>query len=392
MSVVAAGLVSGESVAQADGLASGPGVAVSLPPGGSSAAPMVAPASVARQASLPASACSPIAGDGKQTCVELGAPGETASAKTGAAPRTLSEFIPPSWCGDHLDGQWWAQRFQACRNVIVTFNTYITEDGVKTQTGSVSGTVMEFILGDPSSLALVSQITYESQDGWGDGLFANISGAPSAVGGCSLNSGDTFGAPVAPIPRSISGEAFLTSTASTLGDVENCAATWTLAFDDAGYPNSEVIRSQDEFRCDNTFVGRNAGCVIPWSAADTDFFSSATPAIVSHVSQAQTSGLPGAPGTTPLHRSTDVLANTQAYNRACYQSPVVLGKSCDEYPFKTAQEGLAGDDDWQDHRRTFDNCSFILPRQTGPVGASACMVPISEQNSQGGTVSTFYQN
>jgi len=53
---------------------------------------------------------------------------------------------------------------------------------------------------------------------------------------------------------------------------------------------------------------------------------------------------------------------------------------------------LRGDADWQNHRRTFDNCNFSLPRQTGPVGASACMAPTSEQNSQGGTASTFYQD
>jgi len=100
--------------------------------------------------------------------------------------------------------------------------------------------------------------------------------------------------------------------------------------------------TQDQFRCDNAFVGRVAGCVIPWGTADMDFFTSVTPEIVSHISRAQASGLPGAPGGTPLHRSTDTLANNEAYNRACFQTPVVLGKSCDEYPFKSAEEGLAG--------------------------------------------------
>lgn len=63
-----------------------------------------------------------------------------------------------------------------------------------------------------------------------------------------------------------------------------------------------------------------------------------------------------------------------------------------EYPIKSAREGLAGDADWQNHHRKFDNCSFSLPHQTDPVGASACMTPTREQNSQGGTVSTFYQD
>ena len=61
--------------------------------------------------------------------------------------------------------------------------------------------------------------------------------------------------------------------------------------------------------------------------------------------------------------------------------------SCDEYPFKTTQEGLGWlpDPTWKTARRTFDGCSMPLPTQTGPVGVSSCMIAVRDQSSQGGT-------
>jgi hypothetical protein len=72
-------------------------------------------------------------------------------------------------------------------------------------------------------------------------------------------------------------------------------------------------------------------------------------------------------------------------NLACGNAPSITGKSCDEYPLATSNQGLAAGGTL----RTFDGCNINAPRATGPTGASACMITASENNAQGGIMAAF---
>jgi hypothetical protein len=109
--------------------------------------------------------------------------------------------------------------------------------------------------------------------------------------------------------------------------------------------------------------------------------------LASHVARAQASGLPGARFDDPLFRTTDpTVANTNR-TLACGDAPSIEDKSCDEYPIALSYEGLSQGGT----RRTFDDCSFNLPRQQGPDGVSVCMITATENNAQGGLNTQFFR-
>lgn len=117
--------------------------------------------------------------------------------------------------------------------------------------------------------------------------------------------------------------------------------------------------------------------------------------LAAHLRDAQASGLPGAyagtaPNTDPLHRIVNPDAQQQNYTTSCpdaYTRPV--GKSCDEYPFKTTIEGA-----WtgQGPGRTFSWCSIPqLPTGvTGPSGYSSCMINATHNSEGRSQLNSFY--
>ncbi|GGZ05574.1 NucA/NucB deoxyribonuclease domain-containing protein [Streptomyces avidinii] len=74
--------------------------------------------------------------------------------------------------------------------------------------------------------------------------------------------------------------------------------------------------------------------------------------------------------------------------KACGSAPSVPGKSCDEYPIATSEQGLnAGGT-----RRTHPGCGFTgVPAGTGRVGASVCVIAATENGSQVGTNTQFFR-
>ncbi|MGI5127475.1 NucA/NucB deoxyribonuclease domain-containing protein [Pseudonocardia sp. CA-107938] len=160
----------------------------------------------------------------------------------------------------------------------------------------------------------------------------------------------------------------------------------------AGDPKTEL----GPVRCDNTLVDDDGvkqppGCVT--LAMPTLTFSKAkVPGIARHIQLAQASGLPGGTAAAPLTRNTNDALKTTNGRLACPPGKLPPEGSCDEYPLRSTQQGLAFPGPQQ--RRSFDGCSFdgayALPRLTGPGGVSVCMVPIGEQRSQGGTTKVFY--
>ena len=127
--------------------------------------------------------------------------------------------------------------------------------------------------------------------------------------------------------------------------------------------------SEPRARCDSRATRRQA-CVFDGYTPTLSFPSSRLPEIAAHVRQAQAAGQPGAPGKRVLTRAGFKTALTNR-RRACpdalrdrYRRARPEG-SCDEYPFASAIQGGAG--------------------------SSTANVPRSENNAQGGFISTFYR-
>jgi len=154
------------------------------------------------------------------------------------------------------------------------------------------------------------------------------------------------------------------------------------------YPGQHLQTVGTETRCDSTYYG-TTGCVfydfVPVFSLDFDWHEDAA----WHVYEAQRSGLVG--NDFPLTRITDPDKIQLNRDIAC---PEILerpaGKSCDEYPFASTNEGgsmhgpLAG--------RTFDGCKMdSLPQGVeGPNGWSACFIDESNNDSAGADLGNFY--
>jgi hypothetical protein len=185
------------------------------------------------------------------------------------------------------------------------------------------------------------------------------------------------------------GESYFTTTATASGAIGYCTTTWDLTFTNGDYTPATTYYSMDDIRCDNAVPGATSvGCVVPWYAPAVSYSLSWNPTLASHVQQAQNSGLPGATFGAPLTRTTDPAIVNENRTKACGDAPSIEGKSCDEYPLASTYQGLSADGE----RRTFDGCSFDLPRQTGAQGVSVCMINQSDNNAQGGIMSAFYKS
>jgi plasmid stability protein len=108
---------------------------------------------------------------------------------------------------------------------------------------------------------------------------------------------------------------------------------------------------------------------VPWYVDPLVYSQARAPGLASHILRAQGSGLPGGPFSTPLTRASTAVRG-QNRRLACGDAPSVIGLSCDEYPFASSQQGLTAGGT----RRTFGDCTFNLPRATGPTGVSVCMI------------------
>lgn len=126
-------------------------------------------------------------------------------------------------------------------------------------------------------------------------------------------------------------------------------------------------------RCDDEFAtSMYPGCVV------TTFVPTMTsmadlPQIAANIRAIQSRGGYGVPGVHALHREADEAQQRRNREKACgarVTGPRPAGKSCDEYPFATTQEG-----------------GHTLPAEA----RGWSWVPESEQNSQGGLVTGFYK-
>ncbi|RSM47794.1 hypothetical protein DMB66_47460 [Actinoplanes sp. ATCC 53533] len=231
---------------------------------------------------------------------------------------------------------------------------------------------------------------------YGPPLQSTVSGTFGVSGQCAVNGVPSFlPQPMQPLGTIRSGDGSARTTATTLGAVGFCSTAWNLTFAIPGLnPVSVSSGDMSEIRCDNAVGGYlqnpvRPGCVVPWYSASVVYSQSRYPSLASHVSRAQGSNLPGKDYWNPMYRSTDPQDESVNRTLACSGAPSVPDFSCDEYPLATTYNGLR----YGGTRRTFDGCQINAPTNvTDPEGASACMIPASENSAQGGLMSGFYYN
>lgn len=282
-------------------------------------------------------------------------------------------------------------RTTACGLSNLTYTTYTTVNGVTSVTGALQMNVFSYLYTSNVDPKWSYQIQVSAYAGYGVALEARIRGTGSTSGSCRNLTSSFVEQTVLPFNTTKSGEAAFETTATAPGAVGKCPGQWILTLSTSKTAPSSVTYIVDEVRCDNATGGspRRIGCVVPAFSPTLNYSRSTNPGLSSHISKAQTSGLPGAVGSnSPLVRITDQATIRGNRNLACGNAPILAGLSCDEYPLASTGQGLAAGGT----SRTFDGCQLDRPRATGTVGVSVCMVAATEQNSQGGLTSKFYQS
>ncbi|MCC9738399.1 hypothetical protein [Streptomyces sp. MNU89] len=297
----------------------------------------------------------------------------------------------PQWCLDN-PGTILGTRTQVCDISSWTYKTYRQQNGQSTVTGEASLTVINYAYSSTKAPNWIHQFEVAATEAsWGAARNASVSADASASGDCKPDSqGSSFSrGRLFPAATWRQGEAGFQTTATARGAIGKCETTWKMDITNSGHPTRTTRFARDHIRCDNATGGRwrTVGCVVPWYAPTLTYSRSDYPGLASHVDRAQKSGLPGATAEAPLIRTTDAAVINTNRTRACGDAPSLTGLSCDEYPFATTRQGLSNGGE----RRTFDGCSFTgLPTQTGSKGVSVCMIPVRDQNAQGGLNSAFY--
>ena len=150
-------------------------------------------------------------------------------------------------------------------------------------------------------------------------------------------------------------------------------------------------------RCDADGNGKQ-GCVVPAAEPILNMGTRGVPSHAQHIRNGQASGLPGAPGGTPLTRSSDPTRNQSNRDSSCNKipGPRPSGIDCDEYPFATTYEGGAGGGP----ARTYNNCSVGQPGWVQQLdannisfvssnGISMCLISRAD-NRRGGGITTWF--
>ncbi|WP_435652333.1 NucA/NucB deoxyribonuclease domain-containing protein [Kitasatospora purpeofusca] len=370
---------------------SAPPIALTTKTEGNRPAPKPAKAAAASTLAS-ATNCSTSADGARATCLTDSTPKGSATAVkagTSTAIQAVQAAQIPSWCVDFAYQGVYGLRDQACEVRLLTVTTYErASNGAVTVTGEFQANVIMYEYMDKSQPTWAYQIEIAAYSGWGDALQATVEGQASGSGSCRLVSASFPAQGISPLQTWRLGESFYNTTATAPSAVGSCTTDWKLTFRVPTYTDSVMEYTRDNVRCDNA-VGGNpyTGCVVPWYPSPVFYSQSRNPSLAAHVARAQASGLPGATFEAPLEYTADAGLRDTNRRLACGDAPSIAGKSCDEYPLASTKQGLSGGGS----RRTFDGCSINAPQQTGPTGASACMIDERDNDSQGGIMSQFYR-
>lgn len=241
-------------------------------------------------------------------------------------------------------------------------------DWIDTETGEIIGTA-DFTGTQDITFSSTSEdfdenfeLQVTAVDGELPGATLNLSVACTIRTTCQAFSNFPNGTPITQ-GQDVSTQISYSDTTST---VDTNSISYTLSWGpDTITP---ITWASPSFRCDNVFPGYPAGCVVP---AITPILTTMTqlPAIAANIAAVQQAGPHhyGLQGEgSPLTRNSSLIGANRAV--ACPGTPPA-GLSCDEYPFASTDQGAS---------------------QTQPPDWGTALVPVAEQNSQGGLLSSFY--
>jgi hypothetical protein len=343
-----------------------------------------APASIGTKANA-APACT-------TSCMRLEQRPATTAAKPGAARPADLPVKWPDWCTELADTGINYTRTDACESRSMVLQTFMIVDGEETQTGELDFDVVSYSFVSTVSSSWVHEVFITSTGGWGDALGAAVTGLATSDFGCTTQDYSFENGAMLPFGNLRSGEADIASPSTAAGAIGFCTTQWTLLFDTPTYVPVSLDLTMIPVRCDNDTAGASGpGCVFPDYPSALIYSWSANPSLATHVYQAQQSGLPGGTYDAPLTRNTDDTLADANYQDACGDARSITGLSCDEYPVKSSQQGLAFETGGD--RRTFPGCAFddLPENETGPLGVSVCMINVADQNAQGGLNTQFYR-
>lgn len=335
-----------------------------------------------------------------EVCVRAEEPSAAADASLGrlatdAAGRTLvtgSELPYPSWCLQAVTGAYLGtDRTNACGAFSSTLEVARNVDGVRTVVGQLHYTWISWVYTAPQMLTWAHQFTLTPYAGWGEGLGWTMNGQGTSWCGakCSLTE-TSFTPAAAAVGARQTGQAYFQSESLASGELKLNVGDWQFWFTKTGLSSTTGYTNSPTVRCDNALSGSSAGCVLPDWNAGIIYSGAQLPEFTAHVSQAQASGLPGSRG-NPLTRTTNesyiALNRAAACPTGVAWLPRPAGKSCDEYPFASTNQGaaLAGGT-----ARTFPWCGVTLqgPASTGATGFSICMIDEAENTLAGSQLQT----
>ena len=267
-------------------------------------------------------------------------------------------------------GQDWENRFEICRTIALSAVVTVIDSktGATTVIGVSNFLATHHIVMNPNSRTLGDNLTLTFTTGSGDiaGLSVVIIGAD-----CGANCpGSVSWLPQPATPGSVDSG---TVAFSSLGiDTVALRGTYNVVFPKPNAASPPGSWSGPSWRCDSA-ISIVGGCVNP-SYIPTMTSMATLPNISASIRAIQNNGPShwGRPGSgRPLNRTSDAALADRNYTAACggrtSPSPSL---SCDEYPFKTTYQGAS--------RTAFPDWGFAF-------------VPITEQSSQGGLISSFYQ-
>jgi hypothetical protein len=271
---------------------------------------------------------------------------------------TSAAISTPTWC---VPG-WSGTRTEICgiHNLTLTTIDTKTEEPV----GSAKFTVTQDIQLDNKGLTFAENFDIHTDEVEGT-VAGSIDLAVTCGGTCSATSYFPQGSSI------FEGAEVATAIAYTdaVTTVNRTFSAYTLTF--GATTEIPTTWASPPYRCDAVMIGVSPGCVVP--GVTPILGSMATlPNIAANIAAVQAAG-PHHYGRkadeSPLRRNTALEAANRAV--ACPDSLTrPTGQSCDEYPFARTDQGAA---------------------QTQQPDWGYAMVPVGEQNSQGGLLASFYK-
>jgi hypothetical protein len=315
--------------------------------------------------------------------------------RSGAARRALAILPLPPECANSTHNNWVAPgRTSVCLLSTLAVTIFEVPSGKVVGTSTFTTLHYAYTAADQGRWAYQLQVVADAFTGVG--LPTTASGTAVCTGPCRMGRQRFPPQPVA-LHRFLNGEAYPITTISKPGQVGAPASTaWTVTFNNPAWtgPLTTGRMPAPNVRCDRALPGRTSvGCVFPSVTMGLLYSDTAWPQLASHVRRAQASGLPGAwPNGVPLTRLVNLKLQELNRRKACPSSrPRPKGKSCDEYPFASTNQGAYTG---KGTARTFPGCAVKLKgkQSTGAKGYSVCMIHDGENGTAGTALGVFYNN